>query len=144
MSSGLPPEKIDLIAAKMAELQLAGVGINKQVQLINQEFGTSINNRTITRYRKREVYTRILDEYTNNIVKNAVSNLKREVSDLIPLVTSALRKALEDGNINAIPHVLKVIGIDSEVKEQQAQQLTVVLPGATQAQIRDIDETDKQ
>ena len=128
----LTSEVIDKIAAKMAELTISGVGINKQVQLLNEEFDVELNSRRITKYRKREIYQRIMNEYTEGLVKNAIAELKRETSQLIPLVIGAIKKALEEGNLQAVPHALRILGVGEESKEAPSQSLTVVLPGMKQ------------
>lgn len=130
------------VAAKAAQLSISSVGINKQVQLLSEEFGFNFSRRQIERLRTKDVYQRVVKEYTDNVVKAAVSELKREASNLVPLVTEALKKALETGNINAVPHTLKILGIDEkDAGDSKSQSLTVVLPGATPPKERIVSES---
>ena len=120
---------IDKIAAKMAELTIAGTSTRQQIEILSKEFNCTLNPRKMENYRKREVYQTVLREYTEILVKNSIAELKRETSRLLPKVIRAIEQALDDGNINAVTHALKIIGIDQVDNTQQAQTLTVVLPG---------------
>lgn len=129
--SRLPDKVIDKIAAKMAELTITGVSTRQQIDMLSKEFNAELNPRKLENYRKREVYQNILREYTETLVKNSIAELKRETSRLVPKVVQAIEKALDDGNVTVIPHALKIMGIDNIGESQQAQQLTVILPGGT-------------
>lgn len=119
-------------AARMAVLELQGVGIQKQVQLLSEEFNFNFTRRQLqTQLSKKESYAKTKEEYTKSVVKAAVADLKRDVSRLVPKIIQALEKALGDGDIKAIPPALKILGIDIQeaVDNKQAQNITVVLPG---------------
>ena len=81
-------------------------------------------------------------EYTDNVVKASHSRLQKEVVEtVVPLIAPALTKALQDGNINAVPHALKIVGLDNvDTQSNQAQSLTVVLPGAAAPAERAVNE----
>lgn len=117
-------------AARLAVLQLQGVGINKIVQLMTEEFGYQFTRAQLKRYEHKEVYVRTVKEYKDNLVKKAVVELKAGTSKLVPKIIEAIEKALDNGNINAITHALKILGVETiEPENKQAQSITVVLPG---------------
>lgn len=119
------------VAAKAATLAMAGVGINKAVEMLSTEFSFQFTRTQIDRLKKKDTYMRVVKEYKDNIVKSAVAELREGVALLIPKVISALTVALEEGNITAVPHVLKVLGVGGEEPVQQAQNIQVILPGST-------------
>lgn len=119
------------VAAKAATLAMAGVGINKAVELLSTEFEFQFTRTQVDRLKKKDVYMRIVKEYQDNIVKNAKIELQHWASSNISLLTSALTTALKEGNITAVPHMLKILGVGGEEPVQQAQNIQVILPGST-------------
>jgi hypothetical protein len=65
---------------------------------------------------------------SDGAVKDFKSTLVREVAKLVPLMVDTLRQHLEEKNLNAIPHALKIMGFDKEEVEQHSN-ITVILPG---------------
>lgn len=124
------------VAPKIAEMQLLGMPITWQISAIKDQLNITITRRQYNRLLKSDTYKEVMATATDQIKRNAVADLVRRTSDLVPLIDSALRKALEDGQVQAIPHALKILGIDKhDDTPQQAQQLTVVLPGG---EIKDV------
>lgn len=141
----MKPLTPDEVAAKSAELTINQIGLVKQIQLINEEFGMEITRRQLERYRKREVYQRVVRDYTETLIKSSVSELRRGMSNLVPKIIAAIEKALDEGNIQAIPHALKILGVENVEPVQQAQSLTVVMPGAKPKEIEvSNDQTDSE
>ena len=121
-----------LLATKIAEMTIIGANDTKQMATILSDMGVSLTRRQYNKLKKSETYKSVMAEATDTIRKNAVAELVRKTSELVPLIDTALRKALEEGNVQAVPHALKILGLDGKQddKPQQAQQLVVMLPGA--------------
>jgi len=121
---------MDEVATRAAQLDIYNVGINKQVEILSEEFKYKFTRTQVERLKYKEVYARVKEEYTKTIVKQAVSQLKEGTGKLIPKVLKALEDALDKGNISAVTPTLKILGVETaEPETKQAQQLTVVLPG---------------
>ena len=127
----LSQELMDVIAIKIGEMSLAGVGIHEQAKRLSTEFDLTLNHSHITRYKKRAACQNYMAEATQEIRRHAVADLVRRVSKLVPLIEDTIMSNLEDGNINAVPHALKIIGLGEEEKSSGQQSLTVVMPGAS-------------
>lgn len=122
--------EVDRVAARLAILQKQGVGLNRIIEILTEEFNYKFTRGQLKKLEYKETYLRTIEEYQKRIVKQAVSELKFSTSRLVPKVVKALEDALEDGNINAIPSALKILGVESlEPEQKQAQSITVVLPG---------------
>lgn len=122
--------KRERMAAKSAELTIAGVGLKKQHEMLAQEFDLTLSRRQVERLRQHAMYKRVLTEYTEGLVKSAIAELKLGVSKLIPKVLTAIENALEADNMQAVPHALKILGVTEEEPQKQAQAIQVIMPGA--------------
>lgn len=129
---------IEDITAKFATMTMAGVGINKAVELLSKEYEYQFTRTQIERLRKKDVYIRIVKEYEDSLVKNAVIDLRKGTALIVPKILSALTLALEEGNIQAVPHALKILGVGGEEPVQQAQNIQVILPGSPAATEREV------
>jgi len=67
-------------------------------------------------------------QISSDTLKDFKNRLVAEVGRLVPLAVKVLESHLEQNNLNAIPHVLKIIGIDKEDLDQ-VQNITVYMPG---------------
>ncbi len=128
--SGNPPEVMDKLAMRIAELTLSSMGIHKQAELLTQETGSKVTHAMITRYKQRPAYKNYMVDAIEQIKKQSISDLVHRVSKLVPMIESTIVTNLENGNINAVPHALRILGLGEETKGQQAQQLNVIMPGA--------------
>lgn len=126
------------ITAKFATMTMAGVGINKAVELLSKEYEYQFTRTQIERLRKKDVYIRIVKEYEDNLVENAKIDLRKGTALIVPKILSALTLALEEGNIQAVPHALKILGVGGEEPVQQAQNIQVILPGSPTASEREV------
>lgn len=119
-------------AAESAKMTLNGVGINKQVQILSEMFTFNFTRSQVLRLQKRDVYVSVIEEFKKNVVKKAVSDLHTGVSELIPDVIATLKQHLSERNLQAVPMAVKIIGGEAQIeeKQQQAQNITVVLPGS--------------
>lgn len=69
-------------------------------------------------------YIRHISETT---VRDFKTVLISEVAKLVPLMVDTLKEHLENKNLLAIPHALKIMGFDKETTEQNTS-ITVVMP----------------
>lgn len=123
---------LEQVAAKLAVLEMQGVGENKQVTVLTEEFEYPFTRTQLNRLRIKDTYLNVIEDYKKNVVKKAVSDLKGGVSSLVPKIIKALEVALDEGNLQAVMPALKILGVESQEPTQQAQNLTVVLPGRQQ------------
>ncbi len=128
--SGNPPEVMDKLAMRIAELTLSGMGIHKQAELLSTETESKVTHNMITRYKQRAAYKNYMVDAIEQIKKQSISDLVHRVSKLVPMIESTIVTNLENGNINAVPHALRILGLGEETKSTQQQALTVVMPGA--------------
>lgn len=121
----------DEVAARLAVLQVTGVGTNKCVQLLSEEFNFNFTRTQLKRLELRDTFVRTIEEYKKNIVKKAVSDLKEQASRLIPKIVSSIENGLDNNHYQVIPHALKILGVENVEPDnnKQAQVLQVVLPG---------------
>lgn len=127
-------------AARLAQLHVEQVGRDKCIQILDEEFGYRFTRAQLDRLTKKEIYNNVKDEFYKSIQKQAVAKLKEGTSSLVPKILKALEEAIEKGNIQAIAQGLKILGIENaEPETKQAQQLTVVLPGAVKKDTRDVN-----
>lgn len=115
-------ETKEALAKEFAILKLGGMSVNGIAKKLNMSFAKAklFNESVEVSYFVKQI--------GNDAVKDFKSKLMQEVSKLVPLMIDTLKVHLEDHNLNAIPHALKIMGFDKEEIEQ-AQQITVVLPG---------------
>ena len=129
----------DSVAARAATLRMQGVGLNAITKQLSEEFEFNFTRTYMERLENTETYQRVVTEHRNAVVKAAINELKKCTSALVPKIVTALEKALDNGNVNAIPHALKILGIEgAEPDQKQQQNITVVLPGANKKQEKDV------
>lgn len=119
------------VVAKYAQLTITGVGINKAIDQLRAEFNYPFTRTQVERLRYNELYIKVTEEYNRSVVRKAINELRKGVSDLVPKIIQNITENLEKGNINAVAPALKIMGIENtEEGPKHAQNLTVVLPGA--------------
>lgn len=122
---------LDQAATELAILDYTGVGRQKACDLLSEKFGQRVTSTKLEQIRKHATYIKTRQEHVETLIKGAVMRLKERTSHLPDLIVETIEKALKDGNINAIPHALKILGIDSaEPAAKQTNQIQVVLAGA--------------
>lgn len=122
---------VDELASQIAALKVSGIGINNIVKQVREETGWPITKTYIDRrIETSEVYLKTVKLLQDGIVKKNVNKYKANTSELLDLVHKVLLKSLEEGDLKAVPLVLKSVGIDLPEQEQrQAQTIQVILPG---------------
>lgn len=119
----ISPEQIRQLATRRA--------LGASLRDLEAEFG--ISRPVITRALSTELGRGIVKEVIDSAVTGAVTAIRRELADMSDLALAALRYNLEKKNMEAIKTYFKALGMDTEEKNQGAQQqaITVVLPGAS-------------
>jgi len=122
---------LDEAATELAVMDYTGIGRQKACDLLSEKFGQRVTSTKLLQIRKHATYIKTRQEHVETLIKGAVMRLKERTSHLPDLIVETIEKALKDGNINAIPHALKILGIDSaEPAAKQTNQIQVVLAGA--------------
>ncbi len=119
------------LAAQAATLRATGLGVNSIITQIKDETGWPL---TKTFYEKRlethEIYQKTYNIVEKGIIAKNVNKYRVRASGILDKVYDVLMKALEEGDLKAVPLVLKSVGIDLPEQEQkQAQNIQVFLPG---------------
>lgn len=130
-------ETKEAIAKEYAILKIGGMsiaGISKKLNLSRKKAELFWDSIEVQYYIK---------QIGNDAVKDFKLQLMKEVSKLVPLMIDTIKQHLEDKNLNAIPHALKIMGFDKEEVEQ-SQSITVVLPGENNAQTATISFNDNK
>ncbi len=148
MADRIPRDMLDIIAIKSAELSLSGVGVQKQAEVISKELNLPLNYKHIERYRTRDAFKNFMLEATEDIRKTAKAEFIRRASNMVELAGDVIMNNLKDNNLNAVTHVMKLVGFGEEEKATGSQSLTVIMPGAAKPAEKatieiEEDETDK-
>lgn len=112
----------EAICKKVAIFKIAGLSTNA----IAKQMGVPVKRAKIIC--ESVECAHFVKQIGNAAVKDFRDTLIREVSTLVPLMVETLREHLENKNLQAIPHALKIMGFDKEVTEQSSQ-IQVFLPG---------------
>lgn len=88
---------------------------------------------TICKALKKDVVKDHIKTIENDVLVEAMSELKLGLSKLTGKAIKALEKAIEDGNMMAVGLFFKGLGVGAEdnSKKDGPQNLTIVMPGAT-------------
>lgn len=122
---------MDLIYERMALLDLRGVGINEQVKQLH-EFDLRITRTRVETWRRHPKYIDFKKKAIEVAFQDGQLDVKKMAIDLLPLVHKCLEEKLRDGDIKAATQVLTIFtGKEDDGSNKQAQQLTVIMPGAT-------------
>lgn len=69
-------------------------------------------------------------ELSEHAVSTAKNSIKSEVSKMVKGIVATLQHHLDNKNLNAIPHALKILGFSEEEKTEKSQNLTIIMPSA--------------
>ncbi len=126
---------LDELASQIAALKVSGLGINNIVSQIKETTGWPITKTFLERrIETHEMYLKTIKALQDGILKKNVNQYKAKSSEALELVSEVLLRALKGEDLKAalqaIPLVLKSVGIDLPEQEQkQATVLNVILPG---------------
>lgn len=118
----------DLLNAKIIALHLQGMGKSQISRELTRELGEPVGYKKITSALESKEYKKLIAEQTEEILSLSKAVLRDSMARILPKLAKLLEREIERGNINAVPQVLKIIGIEADDKPQQKQNLTVVLP----------------
>lgn len=125
---------MDLIYERMALLDIRGVGINEQVKQL-LEYDLRITRTRVETWRSHPKYQDFKKKAIESAYKDGQLEVKKMAVDLLPLVHKCLEEKLRDGDIRAATQVLTIFTGEEETGTKQAQQLTVIMPGATDPKV---------
>lgn len=127
-------------AARLSEMHITGMGRDKCLILMEEEFGYKFTRSQLKNLEKREIYGKVKEEYTNSILKQARASLKEGVTKMVPILIQSLEEQVKNGSVPAMVLTAKILGVETaEPENKQAQQLTVVLPGAIKKEPKDVN-----
>lgn len=119
------------MAEVLAQLTLRGVGLNKQVAEMQDQFKDLTLTRTrLDQLRKHPRYKEIIQHHFEHVSSLAVLEGRLKLTGLIPDAITALKHLIKvKKNVNAIALVFKNAGMETIEETKQAQAITVIMPG---------------
>lgn len=123
----------NVFALKVVSMHMEGTGIQKIARTLSEETGESISHRKVTSLLKSPECQRIMTELNEAAMATAKSVARQRGASLIKKTMDVIEYHLDEKNLMAVPHVLKITGVIDE-KEQAStnQALTIIMPGADQ------------
>lgn len=118
---------MEVFVSKVAALAAEGCGQQAIAKALSDDLEVVVTWRDVKKALEHPKYKEIVAQMSGDIVYKARSKLKAATAKLVDKVVHVLEQHLDDGNLNAVPHALKILGIEAEEKAQPAS-LTVVLP----------------
>lgn len=116
-------------AWKVASMALAG----KNQHQIGQELGLSW--RQVKKHLNSEECKELMRKIKDAYLVEAQNRFKVEGSKLVGEAIEVIRKHLKDGNLQAVPHVMKLVELDKEVPAQAQQTIMqIVMPDTGKAE----------
>lgn len=114
----------EALVAQIATMTALGKGyttIAKELDLTHNKTKRLMNSPEC-----REMILRI----QNDALKSAKDNIRKGVAVLADQIIETLRKHLEENNLNAIPHALKILGFNENEQSTGDSVINVILPSA--------------
>lgn len=131
-------EKRPLAAKRLAEMVSQNYTVEKQLQVIKDDFDHYATKHSLGGLRKHLAYKQYMAELAETAVKDGLNELKVGCAALVPYVLSNLKKAIGKGNVQAMGLIFKAAGIDNETQTKQDTSITVVMSGGTNEEIKPI------
>ncbi len=122
---------MDLVYERMALLDVRGVGINEQVSQL-REFDQRITRTRVETWRGHPKYVDFKRKAIDLAFEDGKLNVKKMAVRLLPEAEKCLLSKLQEGDVKAAALVLSIYTGKDEDIQKQAQQLTVIMPGATE------------
>jgi hypothetical protein len=88
---------------------------------------------------KSEEYRTALTELSDEATKEAVATFKASMAELIHEAHRVIREQLKENNLEAVKLVMKGIGVEQVVENQQQSNIQVILPDYNQAKPVDVE-----
>lgn len=127
----VPKHLKEQIIADAAELILSGVGVQKAAQILSEKHSCPVSKTMVERWQKHDTFLKIEEEFKKKIIRKAASNLQTGSSKLIPKTLEAIERALDKDNMNAVAHVIKLVGLGVSQPEQAQQTVINVVPATS-------------
>jgi hypothetical protein len=119
-----------VLVAKIAQLAAQGTGIHKIAEIIETESGQKISWRQVKKIISSDRCKDLMQELTDSTMAVAKTQLRSETARMVGKIIRTIEYHLDEKNLNAVPHALKIIGIEQEEGSKGQQNITVVLPGS--------------
>lgn len=116
-------DKQDTLIFDIATLTVIGKGPYEIAKQLN------VDARRVKRIQEKPECKEAIKEITNSAITNAKNVVKSEVSKMVPALLETLKKHLEEHNLNAVPHALKILGITEDEKGPASTKIQVIIPG---------------
>lgn len=118
----------DILVTKVVTYTLLGQGQHKIAKTITDETGVRLNYKHIKAVQDRPEFKALMQKLGEDILATAKQRLKQEASRMVTETMRVIRHHLTNDNLQAVPHVLKILGVESEEKAVGQQNLTIVMP----------------
>lgn len=136
-----PPTNDALYTTQIAGLLAIGKSATEIARQLN------LGHATVKRISNKDECKAIVAEITTSYKETAKAVAAKAVSEMTDLAIEGLRKALKDGNIQAINthfRIIGLLGVEEVKKDAGTQSLTIVMPGSTITQNEVIDVSSGQ
>lgn len=124
-----PPTNDALYTTQIAGLLAIGKSATEIARQLN------LGHATVKRIANKDECKAVVAEITTSYKEVAKATAAKAVADMTELAIEGLKKALKDGNIQAINTHFRVIGLlgveETKANDKGSQNLTIVMPGAT-------------
>lgn len=118
------------LAAKIAAMAVTGMQCKAITAALIKD-GHELTWRKVHRIMQSEEFKGFIRDYTDESLAMAKATVRSESAKLVKKAMSVLDQHLEDGNLNAVPLVFKVLGVmEPEAEKKVDGNITIVLPGA--------------
>jgi DNA-binding phage protein len=122
-----PPTNDALYTTQIAGLLALGKSATEIARQLNLGYAT------VKRIAQRDDCKAVVREIKDSYIETAKAVASKAVADMTELAVEGLKKALKEGNINAINthfRVIGLLGVEEVKKDTGSQNLTIVMPGA--------------
>ena len=119
----------EVLAKEVAAYTVSGL----TPRAISEEMGVPI--RRINAALRSDRFRITVEELQGPMLAKARVQLRTRIASIVKKVGDVLEKHLDDNNLQAIPHALKILGIQEQEESKGDTNLTVILPGQGQQEI---------
>lgn len=129
-----PPKPIDMVMIKQAAALIASGSTVADVA----------KTLDITHFRAKNLINgdecrRLMNEIGNEALATAKERIRKGTAGMVDDILATIRQHLKDGNLQAIPHALKILGFTESEGEVKDTTINLVLPG--QQVVKDVTAT---
>ncbi len=122
----IPQEVEDVIADSKAKVVASMLITGSTYVAISKHLG--ITRFALVKLMKTEEFREQLAVMSDQMVTTAANTWRGMMQELVPLAHTALKKALERGDLKGVEIIIKSLGIDKQTAQVQQGTLQVILP----------------